>query len=203
MNDGSDQASLEARVSADLVARIGGGDRSAEAAMIDRYGRGVLYLLRRRTRDPDLAQDIRQETFRIAIEKLRGAPLEEPERLAAYLRGVAVNLVSASWRKRARQATTPDSDAIERMPDESSGPFDDLSRERVGSAVRALLDELPVARDREVLIRLYLEDEDREVICAALGISSSHFNRVLFRAKQRFKTLLLGAEQRGKLKLVG
>ena len=60
---------------------------------------GLLYLLKRRTRDPELALDLRQDTFRVAIEKLRGSRLDEPERLAAYLRGVALNLLIAQQRK--------------------------------------------------------------------------------------------------------
>lgn len=202
MTAASDQESLEARVSADLVRRIGQGDRSAERAMIERYGRGLLYLIERRTGDRELAKDLRQETFIVAIEKLRISPLENPERVAAYLRGVAINLLNAEWRKTRRRATSPDLEAIARAADGGAGPGDELSRAQAVRAVRALLEELPVARDREVLVRLYLEDQDRDVICAALGIDASHFNRVLFRAKQRFKMLLTGTGRRRRLEVV-
>jgi len=96
-------AVAEARISADLVDRIGQGDRRAESAMVERYRRGLLFLLRKRTGDPALAEDMCQETLRIAIEKLRGEPINEAERLAAYLHGVAVNLVRNEWRKSARR----------------------------------------------------------------------------------------------------
>ena len=43
--------------------------------------------------------------FRVAIEKLRSSPLDEPQHLAAYLRGVALNLWIAHQRKAARRAT--------------------------------------------------------------------------------------------------
>ena len=43
--------------------------------MFERYARGLLFLLKQRTRDVELAQDLRQETFRIAIEKLRDGPV--------------------------------------------------------------------------------------------------------------------------------
>lgn len=202
MTAASEQTDFEAEVSVDLVRRIAHGDRSAERAMIERYGRGLLYLLQRRTGDRELAKDLRQETFIIAIEKLRASSLDDPQRLAAYLRGIAINLLSAEWRKNKRRATTPDLDAIDATADGGSGPGDNLSRAQVAGAVRALLEELPVARDREVLVRLYLQDQDRDAICAALGIDASHFNRVLFRAKQRFKALLGRAEGRGRLEIV-
>jgi RNA polymerase sigma-70 factor, ECF subfamily len=197
------ESEQEPKIAADLVARIRAGSRDAEEAMIRRYGAGLLYLLKRRTRDPELALDLRQDTFRVALEKLRASPLEEPERLAAYLRAVALNLLIAQRRKDTRRATTVDSDAIETVADPSAGPFDNVSREQLRHAVGTLLRELGVARDREILTRLYIEEQDKDEICAAVGVDSVHFNRVLFRAKQRFRDLLAQAERRANLRLVG
>ena len=201
--DSHDDQQEEARVSVELAQRIGRGDRSAETELFERYGRGVLYLLNRKTRDPELARDLRQETFRVAIEHLRAQGLHEAERIGAYLRGIAVNLAIADARKTSRRGTTADSEAVELVADPAASPVESVSREQVREAVRSLLDELPVARDREILVRFYLEDEDKESICAGLGVDSAHFNRVLFRAKQRFGELVARAEQRGKLRLVG
>lgn len=199
--EGQNEQELE--IAADLVARIRGGSRDAEEAMIRRYGAGLLYLLKRRTRDPELALDLRQDTFRVALEKLRSSPLQEPGHLAAYLRGVALNLLIAQRRKDTRRATTADSDAIETIADERGGPFDNVSREQVRLAVGTLLKELGTPRDREILTRFYIQDDDKDAICAALGVDSVHFNRVLFRAKQRFRELLERAERRARLRLVG
>jgi DNA-directed RNA polymerase specialized sigma24 family protein len=49
---------------------------------------------------------------------------------------------------------------------------------------------MPVERDRELLIRFYVHDQDKQKICRELGLKSLHFNRVLFRAKNRFRKLL-------------
>jgi RNA polymerase sigma-70 factor (ECF subfamily) len=191
---------MEAELSAELVRRIGAGDRRAEEDLVRRYQRGLVYLLRRRTRDSELALDIAQDALRITIEKLRQGPIEQAERLGAYLRGVALNLAGAQARKAVRRATTTDSDAVELAADEAAGPFDHVSSQQAQRLVRALLDELPVPRDREILIRTYLADEDKSAICEALGIDSAHYNRVLFRAKQRFRELLTSA---GRLRAVG
>ena len=194
---------LEAQISAELVKRIGQGDRRAEEDLVRRYQRGLTYLLKRRTRDPQLALDLAQETFRIAIEKLRQSPIEQVERVAGYLRGTALNLVSADIRKNVRRATTADSDAVDAAADDAAGPFDHVSTEQVQRIVRKLLDELPVQRDREILIRTYLEDQDKSAICEALGVDSAHYNRVLFRAKQRFRELLTSAASQPVLRVVG
>ncbi len=194
---------LEAQISTELVRRIGQGDRRAEEELVRRYQRGLIYLLRRRTRDPQLALDLAQDTFRIAIEKLRQSPIEQVERVAGYLRGTALNLAMADGRRDKRRATTADSDAVDAAADHAAGPFDHVSAEQVQRIVRKLLDELPVQRDREILVRTYLEDEDKSSICEALGVDSAHYNRVLFRAKQRFRELLTSAASQRGLRVVG
>ena len=183
--------------------RIGEGDRRAEEEFVRRYQRGLIYLLRRRTGDPQLALDLAQETFRIAIEKLRQSPIDQVDRLGAYLRGTALNLMMADRRKNTRRATTADSDAVDAVADDAAGPFDHVSSEQVQRVVRALLNELPVQRDREILIRTYLEDQDKSLICEALGVDAAHYNRVLFRAKQRFRELVVSAASQRGLRVVG
>jgi RNA polymerase sigma-70 factor (ECF subfamily) len=192
----------EADISARLVAGIRAGDRSAEQAMAERYSRGLLYLLRRQCGDPDLALDLRQDALRIALEKLRAEPLTDPTKLSAFLRAIAVNILTAHRRKDTRRATYTNSDSIEAAADERRGPYDNVSGEQVQTAVRALLEELKTPRDREILRRVYLEEDDKDEICADFGIDAAHFSRVLFRAKARFKELLVQAERRGRLRSV-
>jgi RNA polymerase sigma-70 factor (ECF subfamily) len=199
--DAPDHA-LEAQLSTELVARIGRGDPRAEEELVRRYQRGLIYLVKRRCGDPQLALDIAQETFRIAIEKLRVAPLDQVERVAGYLRGTALNLMSAEKRKYARRATSTDSDVVDAAADHTPGPFENVSAAQVQRVVRLLLNELPVQRDREILIRTYLDDEDKSSICDALGVDSAHYNRVLFRAKQRFRELLVSAASQRRLQVV-
>jgi RNA polymerase sigma-70 factor (ECF subfamily) len=192
----------ESEITIDIVKRIRQGSGRAETELWNRYSRGLLFLLRQRTGDPELAQDLRQETFRIAIEKLRAGGLEDPAKLAGYLRGIAVNLVSGEWRKRDRRKTTADSDAIAEAPDTEANPPNEVSRAELGSLVTSMLQELKVPRDREILLRFYVQEGDKAEICSDLGISAVHFNRVLFRAKSRFRKILLEEERKGRISLV-
>jgi RNA polymerase sigma-70 factor, ECF subfamily len=194
----AEDSDSEPQIAADLCARIYKGSRDAEELLVRRYGAGLLRLLKLRTRDAELALDLRQDTLRVAIERLRRSMLEDPTGLAAYLRGVALNLLIAQRRKDTRRATTPDSIAIENAADEQGGPFDHVSREQMRHVVGVLLNELNTPRDRDLLTRFYIRDEDKATICAALSVDSVHFNRVLFRAKQRFRELLLQAERRSR-----
>jgi RNA polymerase sigma-70 factor, ECF subfamily len=195
-------AGEEQAVAMRIAAAIYDGDRSAEALLYSRYQRGLHYVIQRRTRDRDFAEDIVQETFRVALEHLRRQPLEDPGRLAGYLRGIAVNLLIAEQRKDIRRATDVDSDAVSDAADDGVAQSDVLAAAEIAHLVRKLLNELKVERDRELLFRVYVYQEDKERICRELGLDALHFNRVLHRAKQRFRELLSEAERRNHLRLV-
>lgn len=115
----------EADFATDLVRRIAAGDTAAEAALVERYSRGLLYLLRRLGAPPELAEDLHQETFRIVLERLRRRGLDEPAGLAGFLRGTARNLVMAERRKTARRRTDADPEGLEQVahpPSRASSP---------------------------------------------------------------------------------
>ena len=192
----------ERKVAKDLVTRVKRGDPSAEASLVERYNRGLRYLLRRKTRDPELAEDLLQETWAVALSRLRGESLDEPERLSGFLCGVARHLALNETRKAARQKTTPASDVIDLVPDEQDSPMSRVSRAEVSNTVRRLLGELRQERDREILHLFYVRELEKETICSQLGVDSSHFNRVLFRARQRLRDVVLKDSARARLKTV-
>ena len=57
-----------------------------------------------------------------------------------------------------------------------------------------VVESLPTPRDREIVRRFYLDEEEKEAICRDLGLSPLHFDKVIFRARQRMRKLL---EERG------
>jgi len=175
---------------AELAARIHAGDGDAERELVRRYSRGLLMLLRKRSNDPTDAEDFHQEAFRLVIERLRARELEDPEKLAQFIRNTATNVLIGSYRKHARRNTTSDMDSVFRSADPTPGIIDRISSERRRALVRELLQELPVERDREVLRRFYLTVDDKAVICTDLELTPTHFDRVLYRAKQRFRELI-------------
>ena len=48
---------------------------------------------------------------------------------------------------------------------------------------------MTVPRDREILRRFYIDEEDKDSVCRQLGIEPEHFHRVVFRARERFRGL--------------
>jgi RNA polymerase sigma-70 factor, ECF subfamily len=186
----------EVGATATLVGRIAAGDRRAESEFVETYRRGVLALVRRHCRPLEPAvDDLAQEVLIAVLEKLRIGALHEPAALPGYVRSTVVLTVQAEYRKRARRGDfvgDPGTGAAEpEMPDGAADnePSVQLQRQQLATRVRQLLSEMEVARDHEVLRRFYLLEQDRDAICAALGIDESHFRRVLFRARERFGAL--------------
>jgi RNA polymerase sigma-70 factor (ECF subfamily) len=183
----------EARTAAHIVRGFRGTAEErvrCESEMVERYSRGLRYVLARQIGDDERARDLLQETFGIAIEKLRKEEIEKPERLAGYLRGIAVRVALNAGRRWKREPAGLDNSAIAAIPNNELRQFQHVASGETQSAVHKILQSMPVKRDRELLIRFYVHDQDKQEICRELGLSSLHFNRVLFRAKNRFRKLI-------------
>lgn len=184
----------EPEIAAALATRVQRGEKASEVALVARYSGGLFSFLRRKTNDGDLADDLHQETFCIVLERLRATGLENPSHLAGFIHATAKNLVIAHFRKQARRKTEPDYAAIDSFKHDGLKQYDAAMRDEQAEMVRTLLDELRSQRDRELLQRFYLGEEEKHSICVMLDLKEKHFNRVLLRARERFKVLLLKRE---------
>lgn len=175
---------------ADLVRRIRNGDPQAEEELITRFGEGLTFLLRRWTRGHSDAEDLYQETFRLGLEKIRRGEVRDPERLAGFLRSLARNLSIEHYRKAARRgAREEEIESAADVTQPETGQLGQLLRKEKVSLVRRLLEELGSERDRQVLFRFYIAEEDKESIRTDLGLTAPEFNLVLFRARRRYRDL--------------
>lgn len=173
--------------STDLAARIAAGDRSAEHEFVGAYARGVRALVRRHCRPNDpIVEDLVQDVLARVLERLRAGAIRDANALPAYVQTVVVYATSAEYR--ARRDTESD-DVLAQLPARDN-PLEQLRSEEIGRVLRHFLEQLPVRRDRELLVRFYLDEQDKDEVCRDLGIDHSHFHRVVFRARARLRELL-------------
>ena len=150
---------------------------------------GLRALIMRRVRDPQIAADILQDAVVTTLEKLHAGEIAEPDKLSGFVYKVALNHLR-NYRRKDRSGVSSSAD-LESLPAQESDPdAAAIDRARWAYAARRLLDEMPTARDRDLLVRFYLDDEGKESVCESLGLSDEHFNRVIFRARNRFRELL-------------
>jgi RNA polymerase sigma-70 factor (ECF subfamily) len=172
-----------------LVSRIRAGERSAEDELVQRYSRGVSIIIGQSLADPSAAADVYQETFRLTLMKVRGGEVRDAERLAGFICGIARSLVIEHFRGAARLKARHEGEPDRQLPSLEPSQLDQLLRQERAALARQVLSELPSDRDRKILYRFYIEDDEKDQICADLGISALHFNQVISRARQRYKKI--------------
>ena len=158
--------------------------------LLKQHYAGLQSLLQRRIKDPAVAAEILNDAVAVAISHMRAGRIAQPDRLPGYVYRVALNLYRNYVREFDNRADLrADADQIEHLPAAVSAPGDSSDMWLLRQ-VRAVIEQLPTARDREVVTRFYLEEEDKSEICKSFGLSALHFDKVIFRARQRMKALL-------------
>jgi RNA polymerase sigma-70 factor, ECF subfamily len=180
----------------ELVSRVQAGDRQAEDELVRRYARGVSTIIARAGCPRWMVEDVCQDTLRITIEKVRRGDVREPDRLSGFIASLARNLVIEHFRASSTRDPRPLLDWSGASSMESASQLQRLLEEEQAQMVRTVLGEMNSERDRQILFRYYLAEQDKERICTDLGLTSLHFNRVLFRARERFRDLYLTATDR-------
>ncbi len=186
----------ESQSGSDLVSRIRAGDSAAEAELVYRYSRGVSVILSTIVTQRCDVDDVRQETLRIALKKIRQGDVREPEKLSGFISSLARNLAVQHFRHSSRREVTGTIEVESPLGDPAPNPFQQVLRQENASIVRQVLSEVTPARYREILYRYYVAEEEKDEICSDLGLSSLHFNRVLQRARDRYRELYMKAARR-------
>lgn len=157
---------------------------------IKQHYAGLQLLLQRRIKDSSVAAEMLNEAVATAITHMRVGRIAEPDRLAGYVYRVAMNLYRNYRREfdnRAELRAGPDD--IQDVAAVSCG-CEDALEPAIVNEIRSIIASLPTPRDREIVKRFYMNEENKEDICQALGLSPLHFDRVIFRARQRLRGLL-------------
>src|SRR3954464_13813243 len=139
------------------------------------------------------AEDLTQETLHIVMERVRARTIDDPRKVFAFAAATARNLALNAARKALRQQTVVDSELVDELAQNlemEQNELSDADDVQLAEAVMSLLDELPTERDRQLLVRFYLEGVEKQQLCRELGLSPKHFDRVLMRARSRLRTII-------------
>ncbi len=179
---------IDGQYEAELVSKIRNGDKQAEEDLFKRYNRAVMIIINQTWKNCPLAADLCQETFHVTLQRIRAGAVNEPQKLPAYIWGIVHNLVIQSLRKTA-PANYAGIETAEDFPDPAPNQLETILRTEKAKIARQILTELRSERDRELLYRFYIAEEDKESICADLGLTAEQFNLVLFRARKQYRKL--------------
>ena len=164
-------------------------DADAENLLISQFSRPVLSKLRMRLRSPELVEDAWQETFLRVLAYFRGGKvLDNPASLPGFVHSVCHRVALELLRAQTRQSQLPEAGA-EPVDPGLSPEFQVVTEERKKLVAR-VLDELQ-ERDRQLLRRIFLDDEDKDVVCKDFHVDRDYLRVLLHRARNKFKTIAL------------
>ena len=166
------------------MAQVPGRDREVEITrMMEAYGGMLAGLCTAMLGDPDLAQDITQETF---LRAFRSFHRFDGRSEKTWLTRIAMNLCRDHWRSRwfrhVDRRVTPDMLLDAAAPEDETGG-------QVLEAVRALPVKL-----REVVLLKYFQDMDTDEMVRALRISRATVYRRLDKAHETLRIALKGED---------
>lgn len=174
-----------------LLARIAEGDKKAETMLVNHYYRGLLFVINRQANNYSLAEDIVQETFVVVLQKARANGIHNPAGLKSFIRQTGVNLLIGHFRKETRRDTHQVDDIDIHPPSNELEISQAMHSSNALEMTRQIIEELKVERDKEILRDFFIYEKSKEQICKEMGLKTEHFDRVLFRARQRLKQIIL------------
>ena len=174
---------------AQLIQCVLEGDDTAFSVLVRKYQKSVHALAWRKIGDFHIAEDITQETFLKAYQKL--STLKEPQSFAGWLYVIAANYCS-TWHRKKRLWTqsleNTNSAALEKT---TYSGYIVAENERVAmetqrEVVKKLFAKLQES-ERTVITLYYLGEMNYEEISKFLGVSVGTVKTRIYRARQRLK----------------
>lgn len=159
-----------------MVRRIREGDESAEVELYKVFSRGMRFYICRRL-GPEALEDNIHDGFMATLEAIRKGQVRQPERLMGFVRTVVRRgigeRIEVKVQERSRfgsldQPFLADIHRTEATPEQAA-----IEKERIALA-RSEVAKLP-ARDREILMRFYVQDQTKEQICDEMNLTPTQF----------------------------
>jgi RNA polymerase sigma-70 factor (ECF subfamily) len=171
---------------AGLLEKAQGGNLFAFEEIVKRYERRVYGAALRVVRHHDLADDVAQETFLRAWQRLSSFDLQRP--FGPWVCRIAVNLAINHMRSPARREE-PLADDRPDPPDHGPSPLGRVLDHEAEGVLQRALQDLP-AEQRAVLTLRVVEEMSYKEIAEALGVPAGTVMSRLARARDRLAEAL-------------
>ena len=174
---------------AELIQRVLAGDDTAFSALVRKYQKPVHALAWRKIGDFHIAEDITQDTFLKAYQRL--STLKEPQRFASWLYVIAANHCKAWLRKKRLWAQSLEATSGAQLEKTTySGYIVEKNERTVAESQREVVKKLLAKlqeSERTVMTLHYFGEMTCEEISKFLGVSVGAIKNRLYRARRRLK----------------
>ena len=174
---------------AQLVHRFLSGDENAFTLLVKKHQKSIHALVWRKVGDFHIAEELTQDTFLKAYQKL--ATLKNPTQFAGWLYVIADRLCIAWHRKQKPPMKSLETTSGEEIEESSYRHYEDKQRteasvEHRRRRIKNLLEKLPES-ERTVVTLHYLGEMTYKAISEFLGVSPNTVKSRLQRARNRLK----------------
>lgn len=172
----------------DLVRAVCAGDREAYGALVDRHLKSVYAVAVRIVCDASAAQDVSQDVFVRAYERLH--LFDRSRSMKAWLVRIACRLARDRWRRRAaagRREQIAGQETAARAG--QADPLEALIADESGRTLWQAVTGLP-ASEQAAVILYYREGLSVEEVAEATDVTAGTVKTLLFRARGRLRERL-------------
>lgn len=170
---------------AELVSQIKAGEDAGMEQLYKLFSRGIRYYLCRQL-GPQELEDKVHDTFLIVVNAIKRGDLREPERLMGFVRTIVRRQVAAYIEQvvhTRRDQTDLESGVI--IVDRKQNPEQEAIIRQKAELMKSALEGLS-KRDRDILVRFYLQEQPQEQICREMSLTETQFRLLKSRAKAKF-----------------
>ncbi len=168
------------------------GDREAFSRLVAATQRMVASVALAVTRDVQASEDIAQETYLTAWQRL--GQMSNPDSFLPWLRQVARNRAIDVLRNLRHRETAVDQldPRFAATADSGTGPAETLGAEQDAVLLARAMDQIP-DESREVLLLFYREGQSTKTVAALLGLSDDAVRKRLERARESLREEMLAS----------
>lgn len=183
-----------------LVLQAAQGNKAAFGALYEETGRTVYFSCLKLLGDPQLAEDITQETYLTALQKL--GTLAQPENFPAWVNRIGINLCKMHFRNNAAPEDNSE-EIIEEIPDEGLIPEEYVSNDAKRKIIMDIIDTVLTEEQRRSVILYYFDMLTVPEIAGVMNCTTGTVTSRLSAARKKIKEAVLIYEENNNDRLHG
>ena len=150
-----------------LIAEFISGNSNSFSILLDRYQKRVYGFIYSKVHDPDLADDIFQDTFIKVVKNLRLGKYNDEGRFLSWVIRIAHNLIMDHYRKIKRlpkhESKIENFDVLDRLAEQNSSIEESMIETQIHADLSLLIEELPDSQKEVLRMRLFKDMSFKEI----------------------------------------
>lgn len=150
-----------------LIASFIAGDQPSFSTLLNRYQKRVYGFIFSKVQNPDLANDIFQDTFIKVVKSLRLGKYSDDGRFLSWVMRIAHNLIMDHYRKKSRlplhESKYNDFDILSRLIEPDDNVEFRIIESQINHDLTMLIEELPESQKEVLRMRLYKDMSFKEI----------------------------------------